>query len=104
MEKSQRWVWVDKRTVLEVNRIMEDPTEGIRRLESALINAAPGSREALEKEYGQVWDTEQLLADFEVLGFMAPYVVVKRKADGRKGSLSFQHLPRFYFEWKKSAN
>ena len=50
-----------------------------------------------EAEFGQVWDTAQLSEAFEVLGFMAPYAVVRRKSDGRKGSLEFQHLPRFYF-------
>jgi hypothetical protein len=35
--------------------------------------------------------------DFEVLGFMAPLVVVKRKSNGRKGSLYFQHSPRYYY-------
>ena len=28
---------------------------------------------------------------------MAPLVVVRRKSDGVKGSLMFQHSPRFYF-------
>jgi hypothetical protein len=30
-------------------------------------------------------------------GFKAPLVVVRRKSDGKKGSLEFQHQPRFYF-------
>ena len=76
---------------------MSDPTEPIRRELLAEINAAPGSREALEAEHGQVWDTQQLGEDFEVLGFMAPLVVVRRKKDDVKGSLMFQHNPRFYF-------
>jgi hypothetical protein len=32
-----------------------------------------------------------------VVGFTAPYVVVRRRSDGKKGSLEFQHDPRFYF-------
>jgi hypothetical protein len=32
-----------------------------------------------------------------VIGFLAPFVVVRRKIDGVKGSLEFQHHPRFYF-------
>ena len=59
---------------------MNDPTEAARRERLAEINAEPGSREALEAEYGQVWDTEQLDQDFEVIGFLAPFVVVRRKA------------------------
>jgi hypothetical protein len=76
-----------------------DPTEPIRRQRLAEINANPGSREALAAQYGQVWDTEELARDFEVLGYMAPYVVVHRTADGQKGSLEFQHAPRFYFNF-----
>ena len=78
---------------------MSDETEPIRRQRLAEINATPGSREALEAEYGQVWDTGQLSQDFEVLGFLAPYTVVRRKGDGVKGSLEFQHQPRFYFHF-----
>ena len=78
---------------------MEDPTEAIRRERLAEIDAKPGSRLALEVRYGQVWDTQELSRDFKVEGFMAPLVVVRRKADGRLGSLEFQHQPRFYFNF-----
>jgi hypothetical protein len=74
-----------------------DPTEDIRRNLLAEINAQPGSREYLEAKHGQVWDTAELGRDFIVIGFAAPLVVVKRKSDGLKGSLMFQHHPRFYF-------
>jgi hypothetical protein len=74
---------------------MSDPTEAIRKELVAQIE--PGSREALESQHGQVWDTNQLREDFEVLGFGAPLVVVRRKSDGQKGSLFFQHSPRYYF-------
>ncbi len=76
-----------------------DPTETIRKQMLAEINAAPGSREYLEAKHGEVWDTSQLSADFEVIGFAAPLVVVRRKSDGVKGSLMFQASPRFYFGW-----
>jgi hypothetical protein len=76
---------------------MNDPTEAIRRERLAEINAEPGSRKALEAQHGRVWDTPQLAQDFEVIGFLAPLVVVRRKADGMKGSLEFQHQPRLYF-------
>jgi hypothetical protein len=78
---------------------MNDPTETIRRERLAQINAEPGSREVLESEYGAVWDTRELSELFEVIGFMAPYVVVRRKSDGQKGSIEFQHCPRFYFNF-----
>ncbi len=79
---------------------MSDPTESARRERLAEINAEPGSREALEAQYGQVWDTQELGQDYEVLGFSAPLVVVKRRSDGVRGSLEFQHNPRFYFSFR----
>jgi hypothetical protein len=79
---------------------MSDPTEAIRRERLVEINAEPGSREALETKYGTVWSTEELGGNFDVLGFMAPLVVVRRKADGVRGSLEFQHNPRFYFNFQ----
>ena len=81
---------------------MNDPTEIPRRERLAEINGESGSREALEATYGETWDTQQLADDFEVVGFLAPYVVVRRKIDGVKGSLEFQHNPRFYFNFQPS--
>jgi hypothetical protein len=78
---------------------MSDPTEAARRERLAEINAEPGSREALEAEHGQVWDTQQLRQDFDVIGFLAPLVVVRRRADRVKGSMEFQHMPRLYFNF-----
>jgi len=74
-----------------------DTTEATRRELQATINAEQAEREKLEAEYGQVWSTSELSADFTVLGFMAPMVVVERKSDKVRGSLFFQHNPRFYF-------
>jgi hypothetical protein len=79
---------------------MSDPTEPIRRERLAEINAVPGTREALEAKYGKVWTTEELGEEFEVIGFLAPIVVVRRKVDGVKGSLEFQHSPRYYFHFE----
>ena len=78
---------------------MDDITEAARRERLAEINAGPGSREALEAEHGRVWTTQELARDFAVLGFLAPFVVVRRKADGVRGSLEFQHSPRYYFNF-----
>lgn len=79
---------------------MTDPTEEIRRQHLAEINANPGSREALEAKHGQGYSTEELSEQFEVLGFQAPYVVVRRRSDGVLGALAFQHQPRFYFNFQ----
>ena len=81
---------------------MSDATEDIRRTMVAEINETPDERAMLEAEHGDVWDTSELTQAFEVLGFMAPFVVVRRKSDGKKGSLMFQHIPRFYFEWTEN--
>ena len=82
--------------------MMTDETEAYRRQRVAEINANPGSREALEAQYGQVWDTSELQKDFQVLGFGAPFVVVRRKSDGKKGSLEFQHDPRLYYNFQEA--
>ncbi len=74
-----------------------DPTETVRKQMLVEINAEPGSREFLAAKHGGVWSTDELSRDFEVIGFAAPLVVVRRKSDGVKGSLMFQASPRFYF-------
>jgi hypothetical protein len=51
---------------------MSDVTEPYRRQRLAEINIQPGSREALEAQYGQVWNTEELRGDFGVTDFLAP--------------------------------
>lgn len=78
---------------------MSDATESIRREMVKEINHEPGSREDLEQKHGQVWDTQEMQEEFEPLGFMAPLIVVRRRSDGIKGSLKFQHNPRLYFDW-----
>ncbi len=79
---------------------MLDPTEPIRRERLAEINCEPGTKESLQAKYGKVWNTDELSEEFQVVGFMAPLVVVRRKSDGVKGSLEFQHNPRLYFNFQ----
>jgi len=80
-----------------------DATENFRKVMVSTLASEVEStdeqkeRDRLEKAYGQVWDTKELQADFTVKGFMAPYVAVVRKKDMKKGTLIFQHMPRFYF-------
>ncbi len=76
---------------------MADETETIRRQMVSEINAEPGSRADLENKHGQVWNTDEMCRDFEPLGFAAPLIVVRRRSDRVRGSLMFQHHPRFYF-------
>jgi hypothetical protein len=79
---------------------MDDVTEPLRRERLEEINSTPGSSEALEAKYGKVWTTDEVILEFEILGFLAPFAVARRRSDGQKGSLEFQHLPRFYFNFQ----
>jgi hypothetical protein len=79
-----------RQMVFEVNRQIESDGE-------------VAERTRLELEHGEVWDTQRLSAEFEVLGFLAPFVVVRRKLDGCKSSLMFQHSPRLYFRFLADA-
>ena len=74
-----------------------DATENIRRELVRKFNAEPKGRAALELKHGQVWDTQELGRDYEVIGFLAPLVMVRRRSDAVLGTLFFQHEPRFYF-------
>jgi hypothetical protein len=78
-----------------------DTTENIRRELVQEINANATDREKLEAKHGQVWDTQELGRDFDVTGFSAPFVVVNRKSDGKRGALEFQHYPRFYYDFQE---
>lgn len=59
------------------------------------------ARRLLEEKHGQVWTTDELAREFEVLAFADPLVVVRRRVDKKTGSLIFQHYPRFYFQWQE---
>jgi hypothetical protein len=82
---------------------MSDATEAIRREQVQQINADPGSREALEARHGRVWSTEEMRDEFEVVGFLAPLVVVRRRSDGVLGSLQFQHSGRACCGWPSGS-
>ena len=81
---------------------MYDPTENIRRIMVAEINTRPSEREALEIEHGPIWNTEEVSEDFEITGFMAPFVVAIRRSDNVKGTLKFQDSPRYYFGFREA--
>ena len=78
---------------------MADTTAGLRRMMIDVINREPASREVIEMAYGEddVWDTKELQKTFEVVGFAAPFCMVKKKSTGETGTIMFQHTPRFYF-------
>ena len=79
---------------------MSDNTEQLRTQRIVEINSDEITRESLKKKHGEVYSTSEMTESFDALGFMAPYVVVRRKADGAKGSLEFSHNPRFYFNFQ----
>jgi len=56
-------------------------------------------RTELSKKYPDVMDTTQATAKYEFIGFLSPYVSVKDRKTGIKGSLEFTHMPRFYFNF-----
>jgi hypothetical protein len=75
---------------------MTDPLETMYQRIVDLLSR-PRSREELEAVFRQVWDEQQVLQDYEVLGITGDVVDVRRKADGSLGSVSYQDKPRFYF-------
>lgn len=79
-----------------------DSTEAIRREMVADINNQPHTREEFKELGVKVWDTSELTKEFEVIGFMAPFCVAKRKDTGARGTFMFQDTPRLYFEWKEA--
>lgn len=66
------------------------------------LNHEQVERERLTSKFGRVWDTQELQQDFTVVGFLAPYVEVIRRSDGKRGSLCFQHQPRFYYQFEEA--
>jgi hypothetical protein len=79
---------------------MINSTETLRRALVERITSESTSRENLEARYGEVFDTEQLREAFDVIGFAAPLVIVWHKQSGQRGTLFFQHDPRFYFSFE----
>jgi len=78
--------------------------ERLRVEEAAELNAFAGGRKELQHLWGRVWNSAELHSEYEVEGFMAPYVVVTRKCDNVRGSLMFQHAPRYYFSFREHSD
>lgn len=75
-----------------------DDTEAARR--EMLATGQPHQDAAADP--GPRWTTDEMTREFDVISFAAPFVVVRRKADGAKGSLEFTHSPRVYFGWRSA--
>jgi hypothetical protein len=73
-----------------------DPTADARRE----MLAAGQPQADLAADDGRWWTTGEMTRDFEVIGYAAPFVVVKRRSDGQLGTLEFVHSPRVYFGWQ----
>jgi hypothetical protein len=76
-------------------------TETLRRSRMVELGSQAADRAMLEQRHGQVWDPGELRCAFKVIGFLAPFAVVRRLSDDMLGSLEFQPSPRFYFNWKE---
>ena len=55
------------------------------------------------------WTKEEMLAEFDVQGFALGLAIVRRKSDGRLGTLDFEgrhtddgHLVRYYFGFQEA--
>ena len=57
-------------------------------------------REILEAEHGKVWDNGQARLEFEVLGYMSPLTIVRRKFDGVIGTLNATMGRRYFYDWQ----
>lgn len=83
------------------------PCAAIRANMTAAINAmteqaeqlvgAAGVRLLIMLSHGECYNAAEMAAVFEVVGFAAPLVVVRRRSGGVLGSLFFCNRPRFYY-------
>lgn len=56
-------------------------------------------KEELMRLFGEVLSTSEATEKYEFVAFCAPFVEVKCRANNRRGTLEFQHSPRFYFNF-----
>lgn len=52
--------------------------------------------------YAVIMTKEQMLAEYDVLGFALGMCVVRRKSDGVKGTLFFEGNPRVYYDFQEA--
>lgn len=76
----------------------DDQTELMRRIMVASENTKSDATIAAESD--RTWTTQQLGEEFEVRGFLAPFVTVVRKSDGVRGTMKFRHDPRVYYAFE----
>jgi hypothetical protein len=81
--------------------MITDNTDSIRQLLTEVLTRCPSEKETLEAQYGKdnVWKYDEVQNVFEITSFLAPFCFCTRKSDGAKGVLTFQHSPRYYFDF-----
>jgi len=77
-----------------------DNTEQARRELVQEVNQ-DAERAKLVEKYGDVMTTSEMQSLYNVEGFLSPFIVCRRKADGKRGTLMFSHAPRYYFSWQE---
>ena len=50
---------------------------------------------------GDVLNTKELQEKYKVISFLAPYVILRNKETKKKASAMFQHMPRYYFNFRE---
>jgi len=84
--------------------------EDLRKQASLVINAQVESNdeqlertrlEFLHREKGRIWDAQEMSEEFDVESILTPFVIVRRRADGVRGTLMYQASPRFYFDFRE---
>lgn len=71
----------------------------MRRKKLRKIIPPPRTRPDIEREFGRVWDTQELAHEFVITSIIGSTVVVRRKSDNRVGTLQHQSNPPLYFQF-----
>lgn len=82
----------------EQRKYQESP---LRALQTSL-ETKPATRKELEYEFGEVWDENEFMMQFENLGYRPPFVIVRHLISGERGTVLFQNQPRFYFRFDRN--
>jgi len=94
--------------VMEMSKLADEVSEEMIDVELRMmveaINRNPKTRDELAQYVGEVWDTSEFADRFEVLGFRAPFAIVREIETGKRGSLLFQNHPRFYFGFSEDRS
>jgi len=52
---------------------------------------------------GEKMTTKEATDKYDFVSFLAPFAIVIRKSDGVKGTLQFDHMPRFYYDFREGS-